>query len=81
MSTQPALVYSAKGKPPNCSICCAEVGEEHDTWCNGEGVVTQPTCAKCNRPIEPAGWPSWRHIGRAGHGNHAAELRREETVA
>lgn len=38
---QPELIYSAKGKPAICSICCAQVGELHEDYCHGSGAVIE----------------------------------------
>ena len=43
MSTeQPEIVLPANGKTPYCVICCADLGEKHDVWCDGTGEVTVP---------------------------------------
>ena len=42
VASQPELIVPRKGKLAHCSICCAEIGEEHDVWCNGTGIVAMP---------------------------------------
>jgi hypothetical protein len=43
MNTEmPELIRSAKGKPPICSICVAEVGDDHEDYCTFSGVVIDP---------------------------------------
>lgn len=35
----PEIVIPASGKTPYCATCCADLGEDHDEWCGGSGVV------------------------------------------
>lgn len=43
MTDQPELIYSSKGKPAMCEVCCAEEGVQHEDYCHGVGVVRKPS--------------------------------------
>lgn len=36
---RPEMVYSKNGKPGVCATCSNEVGESHESWCHGVGLV------------------------------------------